>query len=179
MSELTAEEFKKNVNVRPYFENSYGYAVFESIRTTEEKQFVSDAAWVVGGAYGEGAVYINPSKTVDGIADNVQTGTSKMLQATKGTAYGLKTPYPMIIFFLTQWTYEKFATVGFHTIEFGSGNWLMTLPASVIPGMRRKIDQLPTRYTKGVAVVAPSQMGTHMYEYPIAGQTYSFAPIGN
>ena len=86
------EGFKANVNLRPFFENSYGYAVFESIKPTEERRFVQEAAWIVDGAYGEGAVYINTSKTVDGSLDNVQTGTSTMLQASKGEHVGLKTP---------------------------------------------------------------------------------------
>ena len=115
------EGFKANVNLRPFFENSYGYAVFESIKPTEERRFVQEAAWIVDGAYGEGAVYINTSKTVDGSLDNVQTGTSTMLQASKGEHVGLKTPYAMIIFFKTQRDYARFATVGKNTFEFGDG----------------------------------------------------------
>ena len=77
------EGFKANDKCRPYFENSYGYAVFESI--------VKGGAFIVGGAYGDGAVYRNTSKTVDGTADNVQTGTSKMLQVSLGGQLGVET----------------------------------------------------------------------------------------
>ena len=173
--------FKANVNLRPYFENSYGYAVFESIKTTEERRFVKKAAWVVDGAYGQGAVYINTAKTVNGTADNVQTGTSKMLQATKRQHKGLKTPYPMIIFFETQQDYAKFATVGKDTFEFGPGTKVMAVPAKVVKGF-----DLPTGlYFKGIAAFTPTQLEEvgkmkheRMYKPPIAGQEYSFAPMG-
>ena len=184
-SQLTAEEFKQNVNLRSYFENWYGYAVFESIKTTEEKRFASDAAWVVNGTYGEGAVYINTAKTVECIADNVQTGTSTMLQAKKGSGaylnpyFGLKTPYPMIIFFKTQQDYEKFAMVGMYTFEFGHGKQVVALPASVI-------EVLPANYRKseGMAVFTPIQLRStinqliSIYQRPISGK-FSFTPMGN
>ena len=146
------EGFKANDKCRPYFENSYGYAVFESI--------VKGGAFIVGGAYGDGAVYRNTSKTVDGTADNVQTGTSKMLQMSLGGQLGVET-YAMIIFFETQQEYEKFTTVGTNTFEFGG-----------------TIDCHTFLYAKGMAVFTQTHLGL-LYEETISGQKYSFTPLGS
>ena len=184
------EEFKAMVNLRPYFENSYGYVVFESIKTTEANRFVTDGSWVVDGAYGKGAVYVNLSKTVDGIADNVQTGTSTMLQASKGQHVGLKTPYPMIIFLQTQPDYQKFAMVG-NNFEFGGDEYVLVVPepytvrvpprfgiqegevfeTEVVPGTTSGL------YAKGMAVFTPFQKVAGTYQ---KYQYHRFdAPIGS
>ena len=146
--------------------------------------------WVVGGAYGEGAVYINTSQTVDGFADNVQTGTSTMLQATKGSAYtyglALKTPDPMIIFFETQQDYAKFATVGKDTFEFGPGATVMAVTTKMMVERFYLPCDMPTcLYFKGIAAFTPTQLKEgrmkieRMYKPSISGQEYSFAPMGN
>ena len=181
------EGFKANDKCRPYFENSYGYAVFESI--------VKGGAFIVGGAYGDGAVYRNTSKTVDGTADNVQTGTSKMLQVSLGGQLGVET-YGMIIFFETQLEYEKFTTVGTNTFEFGADAKVVALTASASAGLS-SIDADPKAqagvqgqpdlgtidchlhtvlYAKGMAVFTQTHLGL-LYEATISGQKYSFTPI--
>jgi len=181
------EGFKANDKCRPYFENSYGYAVFESI--------VKGGAFIVGGAYGDGAVYSNTSKTVDGTADNVQTGTSKMQQVSVGGTLGVET-YAMIIFFETQQEYEKFTTVGTNTFEFGADAKVVALTASASVGLS-SIDADPKAqagvqgqpdlgtidchlhtvlYAKGMAVFTQTHLGL-LYEATISGQKYSFTPI--
>jgi len=93
-------------------------------------------------------------------------------QASKGSFLGLKTPYPMIIFFETKQDYEKFAMVGKDTFEFGHGKKVVALTALAIAGM--PID----RYTEGMTVFTPTQLGI-IYQPPISGQKYSFTPMGN
>merc|ERR1712194_280758 len=168
-------------------ENSYGYAVFDSI--------VKGGAFIVGGAYGEGGVYVNKTKTVDGTADNKQTGTSKMMQFSLGGQLGAET-YSMIIFFETQNDYEKFAVEGTEKFEFGADAKVVALKASAQAGIS-SIDADPkahagvtgnpemgaidcnlhtVMYAKGMAVFTQTNLGL-MYEATISGQKYSFTPI--
>ena len=159
------EGFKASDKCRPYFENSYGYAVFESI--------VKDGANKVGVASGEGTVYINTAETVDDIIYNQETGTSNMMQVSLGEHLGVET-YAMVMFFETQQDYEKFATVGHHTFEFGA-------EAKVVaksPCQGAKLTRM-IQYAKGMAVFTQTHLGCFLYEATISGQNYSFTPVDN
>ena len=146
------EGFKASDKCRPYFENSYGYAVFESI--------VKDGANKVGVAS-------------DDIIYNQETGTSNMMQVSLGEHLGVET-YAMVIIFETQQDYEKFATVGHHTFEFGA-------EAKVVaksPCQGAKLTRM-FLYTKGMAVFTQTHLGCFLYEATISGQNYSFTPVDN
>ena len=143
-----------------------GIAVFESI--------VKDGANAVGFASGEGTVYINTAKTVDGTIYNQETGTSNMLQINMGGHLGVETYDMLFCLFETQQDYEKFATVGHHTFEFGA-------EAKVVaesPCQGAKLTRM-FLYAKGMAVFTQTHLGCFLYEATISGQNYSFTPVDN
>jgi len=126
---------------------------------------VKDGANTVGFASGEGTVYINTAKTVDGTIYNQETGTSNMLQVSMGGHLGVET-YAMVIFFETQ-------QVGHHTFEFGAE----TKVVAKSPCRGAKLTHM-IQYAKGMAVFTQTQSGS-LYEATISGQNYSFTPMDN
>ena len=65
----TIEVFRQSPIVQPFFENSYGYAVFPTI---------GKGGFVVGGAYGRGQVY----------KDGEVTGIAKLIKMSVGFQAG-------------------------------------------------------------------------------------------
>ncbi len=85
--------FKKSPAVQPFFENSYGYALFPTI---------GKAGFVVGGAYGEGKVYLS---------DQV-TGTSSIIKLSIGWQAGGQA-FSELIFFQDKRAYDEFTSGAF------------------------------------------------------------------
>ena len=179
------DRFKKQENCNPYFENAYGYAVFENITKA--------GILFIGGATGKGNVYINNNNKdakEDGTADKV--GTSTMFQASLGPQFGGQI-YSMIIFFETERDYENFIVDNF---EFGADANVVALTASAganvstvdnnlgiqgrVTGTDLAYEQSVNTllYTKGMAVFT-STIGGLMYEASLSGQKYNYKAIEN
>jgi hypothetical protein len=138
-----AESFKNQETCKPYFENAYGYAIFESITKV--------GIAFIGGARGEGDLYIlnnngdngddDKNKNDDGDDDKnenenesntnnnkfIKVGTSTMFQASIGPQLGGQV-YKMIIFFETSREYTQFITTD--NFEFGVDAKVVALTAS-------------------------------------------------
>ena len=161
----TLKVFKRSPAVKPYFENSYGYAVFPT---------VGKGAFYLGAAYGEGQVYNK----------NTVTGKSKVFQLSLGFQMGGQA-FSEIIFFQDKRAYD----------EFTSGNFEFDASASVVAitaGARAQAStqghsagasagpttavQARTTYRKGMATFIHTKGGL-MYEAAIGGQKFSFEPL--
>lgn len=83
----------RNPGILPFFENSYGYAVFPQ---------VTKGAWIVGGAFGRGEAFARGTKV----------GYCSLSQATLGFSFGGEY-FREIIFFRDELDLERFATENF------------------------------------------------------------------
>ncbi len=107
------EEFKKQEALKPYFESSYGYAIFP---------LIAKAGIGIGGAGGKGEVYI-----IHKIGGKEElTGTATMGQVSLGFQFGAQA-YSEIIFFETEREYKHFTADSF---EFGAEAGAVALTAS-------------------------------------------------
>ena len=158
----TIAVFKKAEAVKPFFENSYGYAVFPTI---------GKGGIGVGGAYGTGQVY----------AQGTPTGTVKMFKGTIGFQLGGQA-FSQIIFFEDKRAFDEFTSGEF---EFDAGVSAVAITA----GAQAKVGsegatagasagpatgtQAPTTYRKGMAVFVQAKGGL-MYEATVGGQKFSY-----
>jgi lipid-binding SYLF domain-containing protein len=160
----TIDVFKKSSAVKPFFANSYGYAVFPT---------VGKGGFVVGGAYGTGRVY----------AQNVVTGTAKLIKATVGFQMGGQA-FSQMIFFEDQRAYTDFTSGNFEFdagvsavaitagVQAKAGTEGATAGASAGPATGA---QAATRYHKGMVVFVHAKGGL-MYEATVGGQKFSYTP---
>jgi len=160
----TIELFKKSPAVKPFFENSYGYAVFPTI---------GKGGLVVGGAYGTGQVY----------QGGAVTGTSSLIKVSVGFQAGGQA-FSEIIFFQDKRAYDDFTSGEFAfdaeasavAITVGAqakaGTEGTTAGASAGPSSGK---QVGSNYRKGMAVFVHAKGGL-MYEAAIGGQKFSFKP---
>ena len=156
--------FKESPAVKPFFESSYGYAVFP---------LVGKGGFVVGGAYGTGQVY----------AQGVVTGTAKLIKATVGFQAGGQA-YSQMIFFEDKRAYDEFTSGSFEFdagvsavaitagVQAKAGTEGATAGASAGPATGA---QAETTYHKGMAVFVHAKGGL-MYEASVGGQKFSFEP---
>ncbi len=156
--------FKGSPTVKPFFSNSYGYAVFPSI---------GKGAVGVGGAYGKGQVYRG---------DKV-TGYTSMKQLTIGFQLGGQS-YSQIIFFQNKSAYDKFTTGEF---EFGAQATAVAITAGATAGagttgttaganVGKESGAQDASYHDGMAVFTHVKGGL-MYEASIGGQKFRFKPL--
>jgi hypothetical protein len=185
------ESFKNKEKCKSYFENAYGYAIFESITKV--------GIVFMGGAGGVGDVCIldnNGDDKNNGDDDDERerdnkykkVGTSTMFQASIGPQLGGQI-YKMIIFFETEREYQQFITTDF---EFGASANVVAITASAgaaistidnnigmsagITGMKEHTyGQNTLQYMKGMAIFI-STIGGLMYEASLSGQKYNFKP---
>jgi lipid-binding SYLF domain-containing protein len=168
------DKFTKQESCKPYFENAFGYAVYETIGKI--------GVGVVGVAMGDGDVMV---KNADGVFEKV--GTSKMMQGSLGPQFGGQI-YSMVIFFQTESDYKRFVQDNF---EFGADINVVALTASASgkastmdKNMHLSVGVKPTEiafeqstntilYTKGLAVFTSTKGGL-MYEASLSGQKYNF-----
>lgn len=148
-----------------YFANCYGYAVFPN---------VGKAGFVVGGARGEGHVY----------AQGKSIGEATMNQLSVGLQLGA-VDYAEIIFFqdkraLTSFTSGNFAfdatvhaTVITASASASAGS--TGTEASASGGQHDAVTE--GKYFKGMAVFTVAKGGL-MYEASLAGQKFSYTPLG-
>ena len=148
-----------------FFDKSYAYAVFPT---------VGSGAFVVGGAYGKGRVYVH----------GVYTGNAAIGQVSVGFQAGGKA-YSEIIFFEDKRALDEFESGNF---EFGADASVVAVTAGAnagaatngaSAGVSAGQNDARTRgiYQKGMAVFTVAKGGL-MYSASIAGQKFSYTPRG-
>ena len=161
----TINVFKQSPQVRHYFKNSYGYAVFPT---------VGKGGLGIGGAYGKGQVY----------RGGKVTGTTKLMKVSIGLQAGGQA-FSQIIFFQDKRAYDEFTSGEFAFdaqasavaitagVQAQAGSTGATAGASAGPKTGAHAE---TKYHKGMAIFVHTKGGL-MYEAAIAGQKFSFEPL--
>ena len=157
--------FKNAGQSNTFFAKSYGYAIFPT---------VGKAGLVVGGARGEGHVYVK-GKSI---------GSTKVTQLSVGLQAGGQA-YSEIIFFQDKRSLDEFTSGDF---EFGAGVNAIAITASAgastgttgsgAGASGGKNDAATAgAFHKGMAVFTIAKGGL-MYEASVSGQKFSFEPNG-
>ena len=168
VTNVWADEYQDTVKIfrnagqsGSYFDNSYGFAVFPS---------VVKAGVVVGGARGDGQVYVGGQ----------HVGYAVMTQLTAGLQLGGQ-EYSQIIFFQDQRAFEEFAGGNF---EFGAQATAIALTAAAsaastttgssagASGGRNDANTVGSYY-KGMATFTVAKGGL-MFEASIGGQKFRY-----
>jgi lipid-binding SYLF domain-containing protein len=170
----SAEDYKKTVELfknagqsSNFFHNSYAYAVFPTVG--------EGGAFFVGGAGGKGGVFVGGR----------QVGETSMGQVSVGFELGGKA-YSEIIFFKDKSALEEFQSGNF---EFGADASVVAVTASADASAGTsgasagasggKKDAITEGgYYKGMAVFTIAKGGL-MYKAVIAGQKFSYHPLGS
>jgi lipid-binding SYLF domain-containing protein len=154
--------FKASPEVQPFFKDCYAYAIFPT---------VGKAAFVVGGAYGEGKV----------LRQGKVTGTAKLMQASFGLQLGGKA-FSEIVFLQDKRAYDTFTSGQFEFdakmaatavtagAEARAGTGGKTAGATAGP---KTSAQAKTKYSNGMAAFVHLKGGL-MAEMAIGGQKFSF-----
>ncbi|MCK5835994.1 MAG: lipid-binding SYLF domain-containing protein [Desulfobacula sp.] len=157
--------FKNSLAVQPFFDNSFGYAVFPT---------VGKGGIIVGAAFGNGQVY----------KQKKLSGKVSLSKITIGFQLGGQA-FSEIIFLQDQRAYDEFTRGSFEfdasasavAVTAGAqakaGSQGATAGASAGPatGVQAEIN-----YTKGVAVFVHTKGGL-MYEAAIGGQKFEYTPL--
>ena len=161
----TIEMYKKSSQTQPFFENSYGYAVFPNI---------GKGGFGVGGAFGEGKVY----------RQGRVTGKSTLIEMSLGFQAGGQA-FSQMIFFQDERAYNEF-TSGEFAFDASASAVAITAGAQAQAGTTGAAagasagpatgEQARRGYTKGMAVFIQAKGGL-MYEASIGGQKFSFQPL--
>lgn len=156
-------KFRQSPTTQPFFEKSYGYAIFPTI---------GKGGVGVGGAYGKGRVYTKAG---------MRTGDVSMTQLSVGFQLGGQT-FSQLIFFENKEAYDKFTSGNF---EFGAQASAVAIAVGAgaqagTGGTQANIDksQMENHYIDGMAVFS-MQKGGLMYEASLGGQKFKFTPVGN
>jgi lipid-binding SYLF domain-containing protein len=160
----TIRVFKSSPSVTPFFKSAYGYAVFPT---------VGKAAFIVGGAYGEGRVY----------RGGEVTGTAKLVHASIGWQLGGKA-YSEIVFFQDKRAYDTFTSGEFAfgaqaeavAVTAGAQAQASTAGSSASATAGPKTGaQAETSYKNGMATFIHHKGGL-MGSLALGGQKFSFQP---
>ena len=161
----TIDLFESSPNVKPFFENAYGFAVFPT---------VGKGAIGIGGAYGKGKVYV----------DDRVVGTITLRKLSVGLQMGGQA-FSEIIFLkdrrafeeFTGGTYEFDASASAVAITAGAqaqtGTVGDTAGASAGPSTGGHVE---TSYNRGTAVFVHA-LGGLMFEAAVGGQKFKFTPL--
>lgn len=161
----TIAVYMENQQVRPFFENCYGYAVFPTI---------GKGGFVIGGAYGTGQVY----------RQGKPTGRTRLVKFSIGWQAGGQA-YSQIIFFQDKRAYDEFTSGEFAFdaqasavaitagVQAKAGSEGATASATAGP---KTAKQAPISYHKGMVVFVHA-IGGLMFEAAVAGQKYGFEPF--
>ena len=161
----TVNVFRSSPHVQPFFEDAYGYAVFPT---------VGKAAFIVGGAYGEGKVY----------RGGKVTGTAKLVHGSIGWQLGGKA-YSEIVFFQDKRAYDTFTSGEFAfdaqaeavAITAGAQAKASTAGSSASATAGPKTGaQAKTKYKNGMATFVHHKGGL-MGSLALGGQKFSFQPL--
>lgn len=163
--QTTIERFKASDEVKPYFANAYGFAVFP---------VVGKGGFVIGAAHGDGKVY----------RGGKVTGTASLTHISIGFQLGGQA-FSEIVFFKDKSAYEDFTSGSFEfdakasavaitaAAQAQAGTAGSSAGASVSPSTGK---QAAAAYYKGMAVFVHIKGGL-MYEAAVGGQKFSFKPI--
>lgn len=161
----TLKVYRDNPQVKPFFANSYAYAVFPAI---------GKGGFGVGGAYGKGQVY----------RQDKPIGRTRVVNFSIGWQAGGQA-YSQMIFFQDKRAYDEFVSGEFSFdaqasavaitagVQAKAGTGGSTASATAGP---KTAKQAPISYHKGMAVFVHS-LGGLMVEAAIAGQRYGFTPF--
>ena len=149
-----------------YFNTAYGFAIYPTI---------GKAGFVVGGAYGEGKVFV----------EDKHVGNSTMTQLTVGAQLGGQA-YSQIIFFENEQAFKSFTSGNF---EFSAQATAVAITAGVsaeantgggasagISGGRNDAATTSGGYRKGMAIFTVATGGL-MFEAALGGQKFSYTPL--
>ena len=161
----TIKMFRDIPTVAPYFENSYGYAVWQRI---------ARGGLGIGAATGRGQVYVHGSVT----------GFSRLIDVNIGFQAGGQV-YRQIIFFQNREAYDKFTRGNF---EFDAQASAVAVTASAQASAGTQSAQASAGagtpaaaaaggYQNGLQVFTMAEGGL-MYQATIGGQKYNFRPVG-
>ena len=161
----TINVFQQSLQVQPYFENNYGYAVFPT---------VGKGSLGIGGTYGRGQVY-------RGIE---VTAITKVVKMSLGFQAGIQV-FSQIIFFEDEKAYNEF-TSGQYELSAQLSAIVITAggqaqagstgaTAGISAGPKTGI-QAMTNYYKGLVVFVHTKGGL-MFEAAIAGQKFITDPL--
>jgi len=162
----TIKLFRAESETRPFFDKSYGYAVFPMI---------GKAGYVIGGAHGTGRVY----------RGGTHVGDSVMNQVTIGFQLGGQA-YSQVIFFENQRAFDEFTGGNF---EFSAQATAVAITAGAsvqggttgssanASGTQNHVKQAPAQYHNGMAVFTVTKGGL-MYEASIGGQHFDYTRKG-
>lgn len=159
-----AKSFRDAGQSAAFFRSSYGYALFPTI---------GKAGLVVGGAYGDGKVYVGGRY----VGDTTLTKLSVGFQAG-GQAYS------QIIFFKDRKAFDKFTSRDFEfsanasavLITIGATAEAGTTGASASASTTKRNARTRGQYENGMAVFNIVKGGA-MYEASLAGQRYRYKPV--
>ena len=149
-----------------YFKTAYGYALFPTI---------GKAGFFIGGAYGEGKVFV----------DTKHVGNSTMSQVSLGAQWGGQA-YSQIIFFEHEQAFKDFTSGNFElsatasavaitaaaTAEANTGGGT----AAGISGGRNDAATISGGYRKGMAIFTIATGGL-MFEAAVGGQKFTYTPL--
>jgi lipid-binding SYLF domain-containing protein len=155
--QITIEQFQRSSSTTEFFANAYGYAVFPTI---------GKGGIGLGGAYGEGQVYLGGRPT----------GSVNMIQISLGFQLGGQA-FSQIIFLQDKRAYDAFTAGSF---EFGAQVSAVALTygtsaqaGSTGTGAALGNKQSKANYIGGFAIFTLAKGGL-MYEASIAGQKFNF-----
>jgi len=156
--------FKQSPAVHPFFDSSYGYAVFP---------MVGKGAIIFGATYGKGKVY----------RGGTATGTAELNKMTVGFQLGGQA-FSEIVFFEDQRAYDEF-TKGAFNFDVNASAVAITVGAQASAGSLGSSagasagpstgNQASSKYYKGMATFIHAKGGL-MLEASIGGQTFVFKP---
>ncbi len=162
----TIRRFKEAKDSARFFESAYGYAVFPN---------VGKGGIGVGGAYGEGRVYVQGH----------YVGDATLTQVSLGFQLGGQV-FSEIVFFEDERAFREFTSGNF---EFGAGAGVVVITAAAqaqastagssatVSGGPDNAETMGTRYNKGMATFIIPKGGL-MYEFTVSGQKFTYRPRG-
>ena len=160
----TIKVFKNAGASGVFFDSAYGYAVFPTVG--------KGGIWL-GGAYGEGRVYVG----------NRHVGDTTMTQLTIGFQFGGQA-FSQIIFFQDKRAFDEFTGGNF---EFGAAASAVAITAGAsasagttgtsagASGGQNNATTVGNTYTKGMATFTVAKGGL-MYEAVLGGQKFTYQP---
>jgi lipid-binding SYLF domain-containing protein len=158
----TINIFKAADEVKPYFGNAYGYAVFPT---------VGKGGFGIGGAHGKGQVY----------RGGKVSGFTSLTQVTIGLQLGGQA-YSQIVFFKDKRAYDDFTSGNFE-FDAQASAVAITAGAQAKAGTAGSTASASTgapgkyeaKYRKGMAIFVHTKGGL-MYEASVGGQKFNFKP---
>lgn len=161
----TLDVFESSPDLKPYFDNAYGYAVFPT---------VGRGGIVVGGSYGNGQVY----------EKGKVSGHVSLAKLSIGFQLGGQV-FSEIIFLQDKRAFDEFISNRFEfdasasavVVVLGAQARAGTAGSSASAGLGSvSTNQVEYGYNKGMAVFLHS-LGGLMYEASIGGQKFKYKPL--